>query len=90
MLLQMEPRDVLHTEVDAQCDNLHGQACRSNIDRRKYCQLSSTDDCDDWRPSDDGLVYRTERPPLSSKADNTMPRSTSLEQFFIQSAARLY
>jgi len=48
-LSQMDPRDALpHThravqELDAQCDTLHGQARQSNVDRRKYCQLSSTD-----------------------------------------------
>ena len=35
---------VLYTEVDAQCNKLHGEARRSNdVDRRKCCQLSSTD-----------------------------------------------
>ena len=34
---------VLYTEMDAQCDKLHGQARQSTVDRRKYCQLSSTD-----------------------------------------------
>ena len=33
----------VYTKVDARCDKLHGQARRSNVDRRKYCQLSSTD-----------------------------------------------
>jgi len=30
--------------VEAQCDKLRGQARRSNVDRRKYCQLGSTDE----------------------------------------------
>ena len=28
--------------MDAQCDELHDQARRSNVDRRKYCQLLSS------------------------------------------------
>jgi len=46
----MDPRDELplahraHTEVDAQCDKLHGQARQPNVNRCKYCQLSSNDD----------------------------------------------
>jgi len=43
----MDPRDalplVVYTKVDAWCDKLHGQFRLSNVDRRKYCQLSSTD-----------------------------------------------
>ena len=35
---------VLYTNVDAQCDKLHSRAVRSNVENRKYCQLSSTDD----------------------------------------------
>ena len=42
-------RSVLQIEMDGQCDKLA-------VDRRKYCQLSSTDD---------GLVYHTERPPFA-------------------------
>jgi len=33
--------DVLYTKVEAQCDKLHGQARRSNVDRRKYRQRRS-------------------------------------------------
>ena len=40
-LLQMDPRDEL---LLTHCNKLNGQACPSNVDRRKYCQLSSTDD----------------------------------------------
>jgi len=42
-----------YKEVDAHYSKLHGQARRSNVDRRKYCQLSSTED---------GCVFHTERP----------------------------
>ena len=56
----MDPRDApLHAyraEVDAHCDELQCQAHRSNVDRRKYCQFSSTDD---------GPVNHSERPRLS-------------------------
>jgi len=41
---------VLYTEVDAQCDKLHGQAGQSDVDRRKFWQLSSTEN---------GPVYHT-------------------------------
>jgi len=46
-LSQIDPREVLSlahhtvTELDAECDKLHGQARRSNVDRRKNYQLSS-------------------------------------------------
>jgi len=39
---QTEPRHelllliVLYTEVDAQCDKLHGQVGQSDVDRRKF------------------------------------------------------
>jgi len=46
-------RALAHNEVDAHYSKLHGQARRSNVDRRKYCQLSSTED---------GCVFHTERP----------------------------
>jgi len=36
-------RIVLYLEVYAQCDKLAGQGRRSNVDRRKYYQLTSTD-----------------------------------------------
>jgi len=42
-----------YKEVDAHYSKLHGQARRSNVDRRKYCQLCSTED---------GCVFHTERP----------------------------
>jgi len=59
---QMDPRDALPlvheaASVNAQCDQLHGQGIRSNVERRKCCQLSS---------GDDSPVYHIERPPLSS------------------------
>jgi len=50
-------RIMLHTELDAQCDELRGRARRSNVDRSMYCQLS---------PTEDGPVYYSERLPLSS------------------------
>ena len=39
------------------CDKLHGQARRSNVDRRKYCQFTSTDD---------GLLYHSKRTPCQA------------------------
>ena len=45
-------RTVLYTEIDAQCDKLA-------VDRRKYCQLRSTED---------GPVYHTARPPMVNSA----------------------
>jgi len=45
-------RTVLYTEIDAQCDKL-------DVDRRKYCQLCSTED---------GPVYHTARPPMVNSA----------------------
>ena len=59
----MDPRDPFVrravAEVDAVCHVglLHGQSRRSNVDRRKYCQLSSTGN---------GRVHHTERPALWS------------------------
>ena len=50
----------------AQCDKLHGQARMSSVDRRKYCQLSSTDD---------GPFYRLYPPLLSSVVDCTLRQS---------------
>jgi len=57
-LSQMDPRDSFVRRAVAEvCHVLHGQSRRSNVDRRKYCQLSSTDN---------GRVHHTERPALWS------------------------
>ena len=53
-----QARSAVHTQLDAQCDKLNVQARWSNVDRCKYCQLSSTDG---------GPVYHASRPSSSSK-----------------------
>ena len=52
---------VLWAEVDAQCNKLQGQACRSNVDRCEYFQRMN-----EW----------TKVLPTSSKVDNTLQWST--------------